>query len=647
MVSDLETRLDRAFKRSDRKSMSKKKTETESTAATVEKPGNWGLKDGDVVKCICPEGVTDELCPVCVGGCAAGSIFYSTVSASALAPAQPSVDLMALASITSGTHELPLSTIAIAKNPRALFDDAALEDLAAAMAEHGQEQAVTVYRLDEPDAEGHLFVLIAGERRCRAAAINKWTAIRAEIRPKIDEDTAYIRRVVENALRVDLTPMEKAKAYAEVLRICNKDVKLACVKVGLRRKEHKGEEGVRVFHQTMQFATSLIPAAMDALAKERITPAHAALLCRVKDGAKQKLALEACFRSAPINNGATHENEEVLISEKELRGWINTHIREEEENQQGRLFENRAKDKNDLDREQQQNLESEGTQLLEGSEGQMDGEPGEGTQLGGFTSEGAKCEVCGADATHRTSEDTPVCNTCDPQHGQQSSTESPKAKDDDEPEAAGEPAGDYDKQKQERVERLEAALSGLTISAYDKEFMAACALAMCPAMVDPELFARLYGQPVKFLKGNLICFFPSAVLTPLDAGEYASYCMPKHLTIRQFIEWAAYTYPKGERFAPNQCEILRRIMAVLLALPAVNPSYPEEFIVGLENRKAKTPPAKKTEPAKKPKLAKPISKRVGLLGSADKVSGKEMQKAIRDAKKSKLKPTPKKKASKR
>lgn len=95
--------------------------------------------------------------------------------------------------------------------PRREFDQADLEGLATSLKECGQLQPVVVY----PDADH--FVLLAGERRLRAARLNGWSEIEAVVRPPLNGDgpvTRLLLALTENVQRADMNPVEEANAYA-------------------------------------------------------------------------------------------------------------------------------------------------------------------------------------------------------------------------------------------------------------------------------------------------------------------------------------------------------------------------------------------------------------------------------------------------
>ncbi len=91
--------------------------------------------------------------------------------------------------------------------PRRHFDEAALEELAASIAQRGVIQPVIV----RPFAPGR-YQLVAGERRWRAAQRAQLHEIPALIRA-LSEREVMALALIENLQREDLNPIEEARAY--------------------------------------------------------------------------------------------------------------------------------------------------------------------------------------------------------------------------------------------------------------------------------------------------------------------------------------------------------------------------------------------------------------------------------------------------
>ncbi|MEM8620963.1 MAG: ParB/RepB/Spo0J family partition protein [Actinomycetota bacterium] len=94
--------------------------------------------------------------------------------------------------------------------PRAHFDEQSLVELAASIAEVGVLQPILVQRAEQG------YELIAGERRWRAARRAGLTTVPAIIR-SADSLERVEHALVENLHRQDLTPLEEAAAYQQLL----------------------------------------------------------------------------------------------------------------------------------------------------------------------------------------------------------------------------------------------------------------------------------------------------------------------------------------------------------------------------------------------------------------------------------------------
>ena len=96
------------------------------------------------------------------------------------------------------------------EQPRKTFDEEALQELAGSLDSNGLLQPIVV----RPDPEGNNgdYLLIAGERRWRAAGILGWDTIPALIRDDVTASEAAKLQLLENIVRRDLNPVEEARA---------------------------------------------------------------------------------------------------------------------------------------------------------------------------------------------------------------------------------------------------------------------------------------------------------------------------------------------------------------------------------------------------------------------------------------------------
>ena len=94
--------------------------------------------------------------------------------------------------------------------PRQLFRESQLEELAASITQHGVLQPILLRKIDER------FQIVAGERRWRAAQMARLHRIPAIVREVADRQSAEIA-LIENLQREDLSPLEEAEAYRALM----------------------------------------------------------------------------------------------------------------------------------------------------------------------------------------------------------------------------------------------------------------------------------------------------------------------------------------------------------------------------------------------------------------------------------------------
>lgn len=113
--------------------------------------------------------------------------------------------------------------------PRKTFDDAALSELAASIAEHGLLQPIAV----RPRPTGG-YTIIAGERRWRAARLAGLSEVPVVVREVTDEQAMELA-LVENLQREDLDPVEQAAGIRELMDRCGLTQEQAAAKLGKSR----------------------------------------------------------------------------------------------------------------------------------------------------------------------------------------------------------------------------------------------------------------------------------------------------------------------------------------------------------------------------------------------------------------------------
>ena len=122
-------------------------------------------------------------------------------------------DLPETAADDSGVTTLPLREIEPdPEQPRKKFDDDALADLAASITENGLLQPIAV----RPKRIGTGYLIIAGERRWRAARLAGLDEVPVLIKDVTDEQAAALA-LIENLQREDLDPIEVAEGCRQLI----------------------------------------------------------------------------------------------------------------------------------------------------------------------------------------------------------------------------------------------------------------------------------------------------------------------------------------------------------------------------------------------------------------------------------------------
>ncbi len=117
---------------------------------------------------------------------------------------------------TQGVTMLRLAEVEPDKEqPRKVFEDSALAELASSIMEHGVLQPIVV----RPSPRGG-YKIVAGERRWRASRLAGVSEIPALIKDISDEMAMEIA-LIENLQREDLDPIEEALGYKQLMERCN------------------------------------------------------------------------------------------------------------------------------------------------------------------------------------------------------------------------------------------------------------------------------------------------------------------------------------------------------------------------------------------------------------------------------------------
>jgi ParB family chromosome partitioning protein len=191
----------------------------------------------------------------------------------------PPNDATPLPQTNGGVQLLPLDAIRPnPQQPRTIFDDGALQELAASIRVHGIIQPLIV--TENPTQPG-AYWLVAGERRWRAAHLADLTEAPVLVREASPQQLIELA-LVENIQRADLSALEEAAAY-QTLR---NEFKLTHDAIA----ERVGKSRSAVTN-TMRLL-DLPPSIQGALAGNRISAGHARALLALRDQTRMQTALQ-------------------------------------------------------------------------------------------------------------------------------------------------------------------------------------------------------------------------------------------------------------------------------------------------------------------------------------------------------------------
>ena len=189
-----------------------------------------------------------------------------------------------VSSVMTGTfQELPITDIhesALLTNPRATFDQDALDELAASIRLHGVLQPILV----RPRSNDSGYELIAGARRLRATRLAEVETIPAHV-VTFDDQAAREAAIIENLQRQDVHPLEEAEAYE---RLMSTDPLVTADTIAAK----VGKSATYVYARLTLLR--LQPDIRDAFRRDIITAAHAQRLATVPAD-RQAEAFARCF----------------------------------------------------------------------------------------------------------------------------------------------------------------------------------------------------------------------------------------------------------------------------------------------------------------------------------------------------------------
>jgi ParB family chromosome partitioning protein len=201
---------------------------------------------------------------------------------------------------STGTVELPISQLVPNPGqPRKKFDETELNELAASIKTYGIIQPVIA-----ANAGDGTYIIIAGERRTRAAKLAGLETVPAIIRDYTDQKRLEIS-LIENIQRTDLNPIEEAAAYKNLMDFSNLSQDDLAARLGKNRSTVAN--ALRLLKLPIEIQKSI--------EEGKVSSGHARALLSVTDAkARDKLYME--LLAGEISVRETEKKASALNSEK-------------------------------------------------------------------------------------------------------------------------------------------------------------------------------------------------------------------------------------------------------------------------------------------------------------------------------------------
>lgn len=209
--------------------------------------------------------------------------------------------------------------------PRKIFNEEALQELAASIKEHGVFQPIIVKK----SIKG--YEIIAGERRYRASMMAEKETIPAIVREFSDETMMEIA-LLENLQREDLTAIEEAYAYKSMQEKLNLTQEELSVKVGKSRSHITNILGLLRLPKEIQ----------SMIAKQTISMGHARILSKLSDESKIKEIADRI-----VNEKLSVREVENMVNEDHIERKIKIERKEKETNNDYKYVEELLREKLD------------------------------------------------------------------------------------------------------------------------------------------------------------------------------------------------------------------------------------------------------------------------------------------------------------
>jgi len=222
--------------------------------------------------------------------------------------------------------------------PRKIFNEEALQELAESIKEHGIIQPIVVRKKEKK------YEIIAGERRFRAAKLAGLKEISAIVKEMTEQQMMEVA-ILENLQREDLTPIEEAEAYSSLIENLNFTQDALAKRLGKSRP-----------HIANHIRLLQLPEDVRKLMNEGVlSMGHGRALLGLKNkGRIAEIAQKVIAQSLNVrqleslvhqlNEGVSHETKEkvkkdvfVQATESQLREYFGTSVQVKKQKNKGKI----------------------------------------------------------------------------------------------------------------------------------------------------------------------------------------------------------------------------------------------------------------------------------------------------------------------
>lgn len=236
-------------------------------------------------------------------------------------------------------EKIPLREIKVNPyQPRKIFDEVALGELAESIKEHGVLQPIILRR------KGKSFEIVVGERRFRASKAAGLNEIPAVIREFTEQQMMEIA-ILENLQREDLTPIEEADAYQNLMENLNLTQEQLAFRLGKSRPHIANHIRLLSLPEVVREQISANKLSMGhgrallGIKRKKLIPSTADKVIKENLNVRQLETLVQRMNEDVSRETLSTKNKDIFLEEKEsqLRDYFGTNVMIKKSKNKGKI----------------------------------------------------------------------------------------------------------------------------------------------------------------------------------------------------------------------------------------------------------------------------------------------------------------------